>query len=167
MCACGFQSRHPLAAVLSFRIWGVPFSASMQWFRKMCAMLYWVMVGSREAQSQENSDSLCPSEQKSAAQHSQSQFSSKHLPWIRAWLSRSPHSSISSAAVFSSLTFPWSRPRGVILCLSHSQGHPEWASTSPGYIASCYMLYTFCPGQLSSSLQERQDYLFAIVMQSI
>ena len=49
MCTFGFQSRHPLAAALSFRIWGVLFSASMYWFRKTCAVLHWVMVESREA----------------------------------------------------------------------------------------------------------------------
>ena len=41
--------------------------------------------------------------QKSAIQHSQSQFSSKHLPQIHAWLGRFPHSSISSATIFSFL----------------------------------------------------------------
>ena len=46
---CGFQSRHPLAAALSFRIWGVLSSVSMQWFRETCAVLPWVMVESREA----------------------------------------------------------------------------------------------------------------------
>ena len=30
------------------------FSASMWWFGKTCAMLHWVMVGSREAQAQES-----------------------------------------------------------------------------------------------------------------
>ena len=49
MCTCGFQSRHPLTAALSFGVWGVLFSASMQWFRKTCAVLHWVMVESREA----------------------------------------------------------------------------------------------------------------------
>ena len=49
MCSCGSQSRHPLAAVLSYRIWGALSSASMWWFRETCAMLHWVMVESREA----------------------------------------------------------------------------------------------------------------------
>ena len=48
-CTCGFQSCHPLAAALSFRVWGVLFSASIpewfqyrtipEWFREMCTML--------------------------------------------------------------------------------------------------------------------------------
>ena len=68
---CGFQTRHPLAAALSFRIWGTLFSASRSWFRETCATLHWMVVGSREAQSQEGDFSVRPSEkQKSVAQHS-------------------------------------------------------------------------------------------------
>ena len=37
-CTCGFQSCHPLEAALSFRIWGVLYPASMQWFRKTCCV---------------------------------------------------------------------------------------------------------------------------------
>ena len=88
-CTCGSQSRHPLAAAVSSRVWGALFPASMQWFRETCAVLHWVMVGSRQAQSQESGFSARPSEkQKSATQHSWSQFSSKHLPRICAWLGR-------------------------------------------------------------------------------
>ena len=49
MCPCGSQSRHPLAAALSFRIWGALLSASTQWLREPGAVLHGVMVGSREA----------------------------------------------------------------------------------------------------------------------
>ena len=120
MCLSGFQSHHLLATALSSRLWGALFPASMQWFRKTCAMSQWVMVGSRDAQSQNNDFSLCPSEkQKSVTQHSWPQFSSKHPSWICTWLGRSLHSSISSA--LSSLGqlpsgphFCYSRPCGVL-----------------------------------------------------
>ncbi|KAF6088469.1 hypothetical protein HJG60_008294 [Phyllostomus discolor] len=46
---CGFQSLHPLAVALSFRIRGTLSSASMQQSRKTCAVLHWVMGGSGQA----------------------------------------------------------------------------------------------------------------------
>ena len=59
----------------------------------------------RDTQSQETTllrpFSIRPSEKwKSVTQRSRPQFSSKHLPRVRVWLGRSPHSSSSSAAIF-------------------------------------------------------------------
>ena len=47
--SCRFRSHHPLAAALSFRIWGALLSASRQWLRKPWAVLRGVVVGPREA----------------------------------------------------------------------------------------------------------------------
>ena len=49
MCTCGFQKHHPLTAALSFRISGARSSISVRWSRKICAVLHWIMVESREA----------------------------------------------------------------------------------------------------------------------
>ena len=38
--SCRFRSHHPLAAALSFRIWGTLSSASMQWFSKTYTLLH-------------------------------------------------------------------------------------------------------------------------------
>ena len=79
-CSWGFQSCHPLEAALPFRFWGVLFLASMLWFRETCAMLHWIMVESREAQSQESGLSIQPSEKQKSAFLVTVQFNSKHLP---------------------------------------------------------------------------------------
>ena len=51
-----------------------------------CAMLHWITVESKNARIPREWLLRRPSEkQKSAVQHSQSQFSSKHLPQICAW----------------------------------------------------------------------------------
>ena len=93
-CSCGFQSDHPLAVALSFRIWGTLFSASMLMVQgNMCH----VTMDHGRHTSPESGFSVRTSEKpKSVVQHSQPQFSSKHFPQIRAWLGRSLHSSISS-----------------------------------------------------------------------
>ena len=83
-----------------FQIWGT-FSASMQWFRETRAVLHWVTVGSREAHVPREW-LLTSFREAEVCSSSPSQFGSKHLPQICAWLGV-PHSSISSAAVFSRL----------------------------------------------------------------
>ena len=45
MCTCGLKSLHPLTACFSLRIQGALFSASMQRFRKPCAVLHCPSMG--------------------------------------------------------------------------------------------------------------------------
>ena len=91
----GLQSQHPFTEALPFRIWGTcpqsPCSGSGK--HVPCYTGSW--WSPKRYISPESDFSICPSEKrKSAAQHSQ--FASKHLPQIWAWLGRSLDSSISS-----------------------------------------------------------------------
>ena len=94
---CGFQSRYP------------PQQPSPSGSGVCCSQLpcsgsgkdvpcYTGYGGVQGGTCPESGFSVCP-----VIQHFRSQFSSKHLSWIRAWLGRSWHSSISSATVFSFL----------------------------------------------------------------
>ena len=95
-----------------------------------CYIASWWGLGRH--MSQNSGFFVHPSEkQKSAAQHSWSQFSSKHLSGICAWLGRSLQSSISFAAIFSRQAssgppLSYSKPCGFPL---HTRQHGRLPST--------------------------------------
>ena len=101
MCLCGFQSHHPLTAALSFRISGARSSISVRWSRKICAVLHWIMVESREAHIVRVTSPYRKTEVCDSAFPVPVQFQAS-LTSLGGWAG--PCSSITSATVFSSQT---------------------------------------------------------------
>ena len=88
MCICGFQSRCPLVAALSFRIWGalsLP-PCSSPGIHVPCYTGSWWSLGRHTSQ-----DGGLYVLQRSRSQHSLFTVQHpKHLTWICAWLGRFP-----------------------------------------------------------------------------